>query len=95
MINLNLEALSTTALPTVGGLVEGIRDNLKQSNETVVSPESGSKINIVTSIPPLTQDNISRPATVSCIQQSQTNFDEDEELMFKNFPWLKVQIFIT
>ncbi|EJD74265.1 hypothetical protein LOAG_18392, partial [Loa loa] len=84
--------LSTTALPTVGGLVEGIRDNLKQSNETVVSPESGSKINIVTSIPPLTQDNISRPATVSCIQQSQTNFDEDEELMFKNFPWLKIVI---
>uniref|UniRef100_A0A1I8EPX7 Uncharacterized protein n=1 Tax=Wuchereria bancrofti TaxID=6293 RepID=A0A1I8EPX7_WUCBA len=76
---------------TVGGWIEGTRDGAKQSNEGVVSPENGSKISVITPVPSSTQDNTSRP-TVSCVPQPQTNFDEDEELIFKNFPWLKMVI---
>ncbi|KAL4003818.1 hypothetical protein ACH3XW_9180 [Acanthocheilonema viteae] len=72
-------------MPAVGG------GWVEQSNETVISAENGSKISMTTSIPLSAQESISRPA-VSCYQQPQTNFDEDEELMFKNFPWLKVVI---
>ncbi|VDO34844.1 unnamed protein product, partial [Onchocerca flexuosa] len=82
--------ITAPAITTVGW-GEGIRDGLKQSNETIVSPENGSKISLVMPVPPSTQDSISRPI-VSSHQQLQTNFDEDEEMMFKNFPWLKVII---
>ncbi|KAM3722777.1 Protein unc-80 [Dirofilaria immitis] len=83
--------IPATVLPSVGsGWGEGTRDGLKQSTETVVSPENGSKISI-TPILSSTQDSISRP-TVSSHQQLQTNLDDDEELMFRNFPWLKIVI---
>uniref|UniRef100_A0A0R3RUV0 Protein unc-80 n=1 Tax=Elaeophora elaphi TaxID=1147741 RepID=A0A0R3RUV0_9BILA len=85
-------SLPTSVVPAAGGgWVEGVRDGLKQSNETMVSPENGSKISMITSILSSTQENVSRPA-VSCHQQLQANFDEDEELMFKSFPWLKIVI---
>uniref|UniRef100_A0A915PNH9 Uncharacterized protein n=1 Tax=Setaria digitata TaxID=48799 RepID=A0A915PNH9_9BILA len=90
---INEITLPTNLLPVSGGVWNegGARgDGLKQSNETVVSPENGSKMSAVTSLPLSAQDSISRP-TVS-YQQPQTNSDEEEELMFRNFPWLKIVI---
>ncbi|VDK78150.1 unnamed protein product [Litomosoides sigmodontis] len=81
---------STTIAPTNGGgWVEGVRDGLKQSNEAMLSAENGSKISLIAPALLATQESASpRPAC----QQAQATSEEEEDLMFRNFPWLKVII---
>lgn len=71
--------------------MEGVRDGLKQSNETVVSAENGSKISLIAPVSLATQECASSRPAVSCHQQPQANLEEEEELMLRNFPWLKVE----
>lgn len=70
--------------------MEGGPDDSKKSNETILSGENGSKVNMLAAHE---GGGLSR-SNVSSHQQQQPQIDDDEELIFKNFPWLKVQILL-